>query len=118
MKHLLNDAFRWRRGRQLSGYDKMLLMESYWPLPFDVYILRYPKESEVLPHTDPVTTGEHYRLNIVFWRAAEGGEFQCADPLFENSRVKYFRPNRSEHSVTKVLRGSRYVLSIGWLRHG
>jgi hypothetical protein len=114
-RYLLVNAFRWRRGRQLSGYDKMLIVQSYWPLPFDV--LRYPEGSEITPHTDPVSTGDHYRLNVVLWRAGEGGEFQCADALYASARIKVFRPDRSEHSVTKVVRGSRYVLSVGWIRN-
>jgi len=30
--------------------------------------------------------------------------------------VAFFRPDVSKHSVTKVEGGTRYVLSIGWLR--
>jgi hypothetical protein len=117
LKHLAATVFRWQRGRQLSGYDKMLILESYWPLPFDVYILRYPEGSEVAPHTDPVTRGDHYRLNIVVKRANEGGEFHCSKALFESARIKYFRPDAAEHSVSKVIRGRRYVLSVGWVRN-
>jgi len=28
-------AFRWQRGRQGTGYDKMLLATALWPIPFD-----------------------------------------------------------------------------------
>jgi hypothetical protein len=109
-------AFRWQHGRQQPGYDKMLILQSYWPLPFDVYILRFPQGSEVRPHTDPVWSGRHYRLNIVVKRAKLGGEFVCATPIYESPRIKFFRPDACEHSVTRVERGSRYVLSIGWVR--
>jgi hypothetical protein len=108
-------AFRWQSGRQSSGYDKMLLLQSMWPLPFDLYILRFPEGSEVKPHTDPVSFGRHFRLNIVLKPATVGGEFQCANPIFETSRIKLFRPDACEHSVTKVELGTRYVLSIGWV---
>lgn len=111
VKEYLATAFRWQKGRQLSGYDKMLLLYGLWPLPFDVYVLRFPEGSEIKPHTDPVSENQHYRLNIVIWKAVEGGEFQCKDPIFETSRIKYFRPDVSEHSV-----GDRYVFSVGWLR--
>ncbi len=108
-------AFRWQKGRQKSGYDKMLLAQSLRPLPFDMYILRFPEGSEIAPHTDPVSLGRHYRLNIVLIPAKIGGEFFCATPIFENSRIKFFRPDACEHSVSKVEEGTRYVLSIGWI---
>lgn len=109
-------AFRWQRGRQRSGYDKMLLLQSLWPLAFDVYVLRFPEGAEIPQHTDPVAIGRHYRCNIVVKRAKEGGEFVCKAPIFATSRIKIFRPDACEHSVTRVVRGSRYVLSIGWVR--
>lgn len=108
-------AFRWQKGRQQSGYDKMLLAQSMWPLPFDLYILRFPQGAEIAPHTDPVSFGRHYRLNIVIKRAKVGGEFHCATPIYENARIKFFRPDACEHSVSKIEEGTRYVLSIGWV---
>jgi hypothetical protein len=108
--------FRWQRGRQQSGYDKMLLIECYWPLPFDAYLLRYPPGSEVAPHIDESPLGRHFRLNLVIRHSSEGGTFQCNEPLFESSRVKFFRPDISMHSVSKVVSGTRYVLSVGWIR--
>ena len=118
LKTWLNDAFRWRSGRQRSGYDKMLLAQSWLPLPFDLYLLRFPTGTEIGPHTDKVASGDHYRLNIILRPAQRGGEFQCADPIFVNRRIKLFRPDRSEHSVTRVDAGTRYVLSLGWVLHG
>lgn len=109
-------ALRWQRGRQNSGYDKMLLLQSVWPLPFDAYLLRFPAGSEVKPHTDPVSEGQHYRLNVVVKKARDGGEFICATPIFETSRIKFFRPDACEHSVSRVIEGSRYVFSLGWVR--
>ena len=107
---------RWSKGRQQSGYDKMLLLGSYWPLPFDVYLLRFNQGSEIPPHTDAVETGQHFRLNMVLKSARSGGEFVCSEPIYESSRVKYFRPDLCEHSVTKVEEGTRYVLSVGWVK--
>ena len=115
LRQYLRTAFRWQRGRQRSGYDKMLLLQSLWPLPFDVYILRFPEGSTVPPHTDAVAEGRHYRCNIVLRRAREGGEFACASPIFQSRRIKLFRPDACEHSVTRVVRGTRYVLSTGWI---
>jgi hypothetical protein len=31
------------------------------------------------------------------------------------NRVKWFRPDIHEHSVTPITKGTRYVLSFGWL---
>lgn len=107
---------RWQRGRQQSGYDKMLLLQSPWPLPFDAYLLRFPTGAAIAPHTDPVSIGRHYRLNIVLKRARAGGEFVCATPIHASARIKFFRPDACEHSVTRVTAGTRYVLSIGWVR--
>ena len=111
------NLFRWQKGRQLSGYDKMLLAGAYWPIKFDMYLLRFPEGSEIHTHKDEVTSGKHYRLNIVVKQSKAGGDFVCENPIYENSRVKYFRPDISCHSVTKIERGTRYVLSIGWVIH-
>jgi len=113
---LFSRVFRWQRGRQQSGYDKMLLVQSLWPLPLDVYILRFPEGSEIAPHVDAVSRGQHHRVNVILWAAKEGGEFRCSAPLYESRRIKYFRPDIAEHSVTRIVRGERYVLSIGWIR--
>ena len=109
-------AFRWQSGRQGSGYDKMLLLTAPWPVPFDSYLIRYPEGSSVPPHTDPVQRGRHYRLNIILKAPKSGGEFVCSHPIYSSSRIKLFRPDACEHSVTLVQGGSRYVLSIGWVR--
>lgn len=106
---------RWQRGRQGTGYDKMLLAAAKWPLPFDSYLLRYPTGSAIPAHTDPVTNKRHYRLNIVVWKAGSGGEFICATPIFATERIKLFRPDTCEHSVTEVKQGARYVFSLGWV---
>lgn len=108
-------AFRWQHGRQDSGYDKMLLLTASWPIAFDSYLIRYPIGSSIPPHTDPVNGRNHYRLNIIVKRSVGGGEFVCSNPILSTSRVKLFRPDRSEHSVTEVIGSSRYVLSLGWL---
>ncbi|GCB02379.1 hypothetical protein PSUB009319_00100 [Ralstonia sp. SET104] len=106
---------RWQCGRQGTGYDKMLLATAVWPIPFDSYLLRYPDGAEIAPHTDPVSNGRHYRLNIVLKSPRAGGEFVCANPIFETPRIKLFRPDACEHSVTRVVGGSRYVFSVGWV---
>ncbi|GAC1611356.1 MAG: hypothetical protein NVS3B3_22330 [Aquirhabdus sp.] len=93
----------------------MLLLTAPWPLPFDSYIIRYPEGAEILPHIDPVQNGRHYRLNIILKSPRSGGDFICGSPLFATKRIKLFRPDACEHSVTRVMGGSRYVLSVGWV---
>jgi hypothetical protein len=115
LRHYLRTAFRWQAGRQGSGYDKMLLLAASWPLRFDSYLIRYPEGSEIPPHTDPVQAGKHYRLNIILKSPQAGGEFMCAAPIFASKRIKLFRPDRCEHSVSRVIGGSRYVFSVGWV---
>jgi hypothetical protein len=110
------DWFRWRSGRQESGYEKMLLLVNPFILPFDFYLLRFREGAEIREHTDPVTGRRHFRLNIVIKNARTGGDFVCADPIYESNRIKLFRPDVSAHSVTKIVAGTRYVLSIGWTR--
>ncbi|MGA4237571.1 2OG-Fe(II) oxygenase [Ralstonia pseudosolanacearum] len=118
LRSYLDNAFRWRRGRQGTGYDKMLLATATWPIRFDSYLIRYPEGSEIPPHTDPASDGRHYRLNIVLKSPRSGGEFVCANPIFQTRRIKLFRPDACEHSVTRVQGGSRYVLSVGWVIGG
>src|SRR5262245_58117197 len=115
VREYASNAFRWRRGRQGTGYDKMLLLAAAWPIAFDTYLLRYPEGSEVPRHRDPASGRAHYRLNLILRSPRSGGEFICASPIFATRRLKFFRPDRSEHSVSKVVGGCRYVLSIGWL---
>ena len=115
IRSYLTQVFRWRRGRQGTGYDKMLLLTAPWPVPFDTYLIRYPEGSEIPPHKDPVTMGRHYRLNIVLKSPRMGGEFICEAPLFATKRIKLFRPDVVSHSVTRVVGGSRYIFSIGWV---
>ena len=94
----------------------MLLAGGLWPIKFDMYLLKFPEGCEVPPHTDKVNSGKHFRLNIVIKQAKSGGHFLCKSPIYCSSRIKFFRPDVCEHSVTKVISGNRYLLSIGWVR--
>jgi len=95
----------------------MLLWRLKWPFKCDGYFLRFPQGSEIAPHIDRVTTGKHFRLNIVLQRAQLGGEFICDKPMINTTRFKLFRPDVSLHQVTKIRQGNRLVLSVGWLRN-
>jgi hypothetical protein len=108
--------FQWQQGRQKSGYEKIRLVSIKWPMAFDAYLLRFKRGSEVPLHTDEVKEGKHHRLNIVLKNAQEGGDFVCEAPIFESKRIKYFRPDISAHRVSRVVIGTRYVFSVGWVR--
>ncbi|MGI9282470.1 MAG: 2OG-Fe(II) oxygenase [Endozoicomonas sp.] len=116
MGEFLSKVFRWQKGRQNTGYDKMLLGGGLWPVPFDLYLLRFLEGHEIPPHVDQVESGEHYRLNIILKSPESGGEFICREPIYESRLIKFFRSDLSEHSVNKILKGRRYVLSIGWVK--
>jgi hypothetical protein len=118
--------WRWEHGRQAGGYSKLLLARSAL-LKFDVYLIRMPTGSVVMPHRDPVKPGfEHHRVNITLCRAHRGGVtviegddvvdlvHPIMHPMYD--RAYHFRPDMREHAVTKITSGSLWLLSIGWLR--
>jgi hypothetical protein len=110
------NRFTWKTGRQSSGYSKVALLESMWPIPFDVYLLKFPEGSAIPEHTDTVQAGfKHYRLNVILKKSRSGGEFLSETSIINWSRIKFFRPDISKHSVTKVVGCSRYVFSLGFL---
>lgn len=108
--------FKWVEGQQMTGYFKLTLafVSKWTPIPFDCYILKYPTGSYIPPHRDELQIpGRHYRLNIVLKRG-EGGEFVCDNPIYGSKRINLFRPDLELHSVTRVTKGTRYVLSFGF----
>jgi hypothetical protein len=107
--------WRWKLGRQGTEYSKFLLIASYWPLPFDLYIIRYDVGSFIPLHTDKVASGSHYRLNIILKEPKKGGHFYCKNVIFATHRIKFFRPDLYEHAVDVVEGSPRYVLSLGFV---
>lgn len=101
---------RWQQGRQGTGYRKLLLARGR---RFDLWLLHFPTGSHVPEHRDAVTRGRHVRVNLVLRQAASGGEFRCAQPIVDWSRLKVFRSDLCEHAVTRIKRGNRWVLSFG-----
>ena len=115
---MFNGLWQWKTGRQGSGYEKFFLAGNPFIVPFDLYLLRFRQGTHVPSHTDQVDGKRHYRINIVLKKAAQGGEFICSDPIYCSDRIKFFRPDQSEHSVTRIDSGTRYVLSLGWTLSG
>lgn len=110
-----NKLFKWEKGRQNSGYEKMLLCRSLWPIKLDLYLLRFKKGAAIKTHTDPVEAGKHFRINFILKNAKSGGNFICENLIYESERIKFFRPDIEKHSVSKINKGTRYVISIGWI---
>lgn len=109
---------KWIEGRQQGDYSKMLLATFFLPIPFDLYLLKFPTGSYIDAHVDKVSWGRHFRLNIVIKKAIEGGEFKVAKvpgTFINTARVKFFRPDKVLHSVTEVHQGERLVLSLGFV---
>lgn len=103
---------KWQEGRQDSGYRKLPIVHFK---RFDIWLLQFPVGSYIKPHVDSVESGRHFRLNIFLKNAMIGGRFQCSKCIKRNRLFAFFRPDKEEHSVTKVLSGTRYVLSIGFV---
>lgn len=112
----MKDLFRWKVGRQNTGYEIFTLIYSKL-LKLDCYIIRYRKGASIPAHQDKVDEEhKHYRLNIELLPAKKGGELVCAHSLFRWGPINFFRPDEVIHAVTEVEEGTRYVLSIGWRR--
>ncbi len=108
----------WQEGRQEGSYNKMLLATFVLPVPFDLYLLKFPTGSYIDAHVDKVSWGRHFRLNIVLKNATEGGEFKVArsrGTFLNLPRVKFFRPDLVLHEVSEVIEGERLVLSFGFV---
>jgi len=110
---------RWERGRQGTGYWIFKIF-SVWTLHCDCYLIYYPTGSYIPPHKDPAIDGyEHHRINIVLRQADKGGWFWVRQGFgvgTTDRSIVRFRPDIQEHSVDRVLEGSRLVFSFGWLR--
>lgn len=106
---------KWQRGRQDGGYDKLLILSSAI-IPFDIWLLRFPEGAYISEHVDPVEAEyNHFRMNVIVKPAKRGGEFRVTNAILNWRFLKFFRPDISPHSVSRVEKGVRYVLSIGWL---
>ena len=110
--------FRWLPGRQGTGYETLMLVWSR-ALRMDCCLIRYPVGASIPPHRDAVGPGErHYRLNVTLRSARVGGQLICSESILRVGPINFFRPDLAEHQVTTVEDRTRYVFSIGWVRHG
>ncbi|WP_368448941.1 hypothetical protein [Cobetia amphilecti] len=76
-----------------------------------INLVTYPEGHSVMRHNDPM--GSYYKLNIVLKKPRRGGVFETDGSLFRLAdRVVLFRPDLHEHSVSRIERGKRVLLSI------
>lgn len=109
-----NNWLQWSDGRQNTGYQKKLILQ--WKF-FDVWLIKYKEGDHIPEHVDVVSEGyNHHRINIVLKEALQGGDFICPNAKKFLKRIYLFRPDRDKHSVTKIIKGERLVLSIGWIK--
>lgn len=114
-KLFLYFGFKWQQGRQMTHYYKMLMLRSE-RFRFDIYLLKFPTGSYINDHKDPVPNGyEHHRINFILNKNFKGGKFVIKGKSQEG-RIHRFRPDRFKHRVTEIKEGTRYVLSVGWLK--
>ncbi len=106
------NLFKWQKGRQGNygrEYYKMCLVSFK---RFDIWLLKYPPNTGLVEHTDPVEEGyNHHRMNFILKGYAA---FNCKEAYVNTTKWTYFRPDIMKHSVS-VVPFERLVLSFGWL---
>lgn len=106
--------WRWGKDDYNTGYRIFTFLYSRL-LGIDIYLFHYPEGSWIPKHKDPGKYGPHYRFNIELKKTDVGGEFKCSNKIFSLwNRVQCFRADTNYHRVTKIQKGSRWVLSFGW----
>jgi hypothetical protein len=70
---------------------------------FSINLVTYPTNHSVMSHIDPVQQGRYYKLNFVLITPKAGGVFKCSNCIINLfNRVYLFRPDKYEHSVSKI----------------
>jgi len=78
-----------------------------------INLVTYSEGHFVTRHIDMVGSGRLYKLNLVLVEAKQGGIFETEGIIFSLfNRIILFRPDLYEHSVTKIVRGKRVLLSF------
>jgi hypothetical protein len=114
-KREYSNWFNWEQGRKKTYYSKLTIFANPFLIPWHILILKFPEGSNIPEHKDPMKGRRHWRLNIIVKSAKEGGEFICENPIIQSRFLNFFRSDINKHRVTKVVSGTRYVLSIGWM---
>lgn len=111
--------WKWRDGRQDSGYKILTIYWFYLPyFETDCHLIYYPTGSRLPVHRDKFyNLGQemnHYRLNILLKKPKTGGKFFCRKTIINWWRVSLFKASKWTHGVTKVENGERLVLTFGF----
>ena len=77
-------------------------------------IIKIEEGNFIKEHTDKVEDGKHLRLLIKLWDCKEGGILKVENTLINIlDRIILFRPDLQKHSLTKVIKGKIYYMSLG-----
>jgi hypothetical protein len=80
---------------------------------FSINLVTYPTNHSVMQHIDPVQQGRYYKLNFVLIKPKAGGVFKCSKCIINLfNRIYLFRPDKYDHSVSKIESGKRVLLSF------
>ncbi|WP_026294447.1 hypothetical protein [Salinimonas chungwhensis] len=78
-----------------------------------VNIVTYHEGHRVLQHNDPMGSGRYFKFNMVLIKPTKGGNFSCEKVIFSLfDRIFFFRPDKYLHSVSKIEKGKRKLLSV------
>lgn len=78
-----------------------------------IYLVRYSAGHGIAPHVDMVSAGKLTKLNCVLVKPSVGGEFSCEKTIFNLfGRFILFRPDLYRHEVSRIERGTRWLLSF------
>ncbi len=78
-----------------------------------INFVTYPTQHRVMNPIDPVQQGRYYRFNAVLIKPESGAMFRCSKCLINLfNQVYLFRPDKHEHSVSKINPGTRVLLSF------
>lgn len=105
---------KWQKGRQdeVEYFKFKLFSFKICKFGFDGYLLKYPTNTELPKHTDPVEKGKHYRVNITLWGKCI---FVCKGKHFYIGEFFHlFRPDLQEHALFTYTK--TYKLSLGFAK--
>jgi hypothetical protein len=78
-----------------------------------INVVTYKEGHSVLEHNDPMGSGRYYKFNVVLKKPERGGVFRAEKVIFNLfNRIYFFRPDKYLHSVSKIEKGHRKLLSI------
>lgn len=106
--------FKWLPGRQPGvDYKKFCFLAlRLGRYGFDGYILKYPANSRLPEHTDPIA-GKMWRLNITLWGNAITW-VKRPDKLHMFSGIGFFRPDIHPHGTNIATKTTK--LSLGFAK--